>query len=272
MAQYQNICFTSYDEDFDIKFDEDNMYYMIYQFEKCPTTQKVHIQGYIELGKRMRLTGIKKLIGPKAHIEPRRGTAKQASDYCMKSETKLLGPYIFGVMKETHQGKRTDLEAVKQSITEKKRLREIVIEHTSEYIKYHNGIEKTLKIINYIARDPETKPHVTWIYGPSGSGKSRQAWGMSKDIYVKDSVNKWWDGYEQQELVLIDEYKGNWDYAYLLKVLDRYPMLVEYKGGSIQLNSPKFVITSINRPEGIELLRRIDNIINLEPQDLFNDF
>lgn len=58
----------------------------------------------------------------------------------------------------------------------------------------------------------------------------------------------------------------------LLRILDRYPLQVEYKGGSIPFNSPKIIITSCYHPakmyetnENIQqLLRRIDNIIEFK--------
>lgn len=42
-----------------------------------------HVQGYAELPNRLRLTGLRELL-PGCHIESRRGTAQQASDYCKK--------------------------------------------------------------------------------------------------------------------------------------------------------------------------------------------
>lgn len=45
-----------------------------------------HLQAYIELSKRVRLTGARQLF-PNAHIEARRGTAIQARDYCKKDGT-----------------------------------------------------------------------------------------------------------------------------------------------------------------------------------------
>ena len=43
-----------------------------------------HLQGYVEFENARTLGGVKKLIGDRAHLEIRRGSAKQASEYCKK--------------------------------------------------------------------------------------------------------------------------------------------------------------------------------------------
>lgn len=43
-----------------------------------------HIQGYIQFSRRQRMQQVKKFIGQNAHLEVSRGTAREASRYCMK--------------------------------------------------------------------------------------------------------------------------------------------------------------------------------------------
>ena len=49
-----------------------------------------------------------------------------------------------------------------------------------------------------------------WYYGPTHSGKSHIAFeGYTPDkIYVKDLNVMWWDGYKQQDIVIINEFRG----------------------------------------------------------------
>lgn len=83
------------------------------------------------------------------------------------------------------------------------------------------------------------------FWGPTGTGKSRTAWDEAgMDAYPKDPRTKWWDGYTGQEHVVVDEFRGGIDVAHLLRWLDRYPVLVETKGGSIPLRATKFWFTS----------------------------
>ena len=77
--------------------------YIVWSLE-CGKAGTVHWQIYVEFEKKKKLGGIKKLFGEKTiHVEPRRGTAKQAAEYCKKlDETHLDGPWEFGEI--SHQG------------------------------------------------------------------------------------------------------------------------------------------------------------------------
>lgn len=60
----------------------------------------------------------------------------------------------------------------------------------------------------------------------------------------KDKSSLWWEGYVGQECVIIDEFYGWIQYDFLLRLLDRYPLRVEVKGGSVNMSATKFVFTS----------------------------
>lgn len=223
------------------------MSFLVYQKEKCPTTNRVHYQTYCEFKTKQRMTAIKKLFGNDAHIEQRKGTQQQAIDYCKKTESRAEDPKEFGEPKVSEQGKRNDIQDAVDALKKKNSIKEVAMEHSTTFVKYHGGLSK-LSCLLYNHRDKKNPPTVLWIYGPSGCGKSRFAHTMSNDIYPKASEHKWWDGYQQQELIIIDEYKGAWPLEYLLKVIDRYPMYIEVKGGSMPLNSPYIIITSLAKP------------------------
>jgi len=62
--------------------------------------------------------------------------------------------------------------------------------------------------------------------------------------YVKTPTTKWWDGYQQQPLVVIDDFRGEIGITHIKTWLDRYPCLVETKGGKIPLATTHWWITS----------------------------
>lgn len=73
-------CFTSYDLDAmgvlkDSISEKKEIKYLVAQNEVCPTTERVHVQGYVQLTKAMRMAGVKKVLGDAAaHLEKRKGT------------------------------------------------------------------------------------------------------------------------------------------------------------------------------------------------------
>lgn len=86
---------------------------------------------------------------------------------------------------------------------------------------------------------------VSVFWGATGSGKSRRAWAEAgDDAYCKDPRSKFWCGYQGEEHVIIDEFRGGIDVSHLLRWFDRYPVRVELKGSSRPLIASKIWITS----------------------------
>lgn len=116
--------------------------------------------------------------------------------------------------------------------------------------------------------------HVFW--GATGTGKSRAAWeAAGMDAYPKDPRTKFWCGYSGQEHVVIDEFRGGIDISHVLRWLDRYPVLVEIKGGSQVLSARTLWITSnlsprqwypeLDEPSVLALLRRLKVVEYINP-------
>lgn len=86
-----------------------------------------------------------------------------------------------------------------------------------------------------------------WCWGPSETGKSWYARSTSTKYYIKN-VNKWWDGYDNQELVIIEEVEkehGKFFGHFLKLFADIYPFIAEIKGSSFWIR-PKRIIVCTN--------------------------
>nr|ALE29551.1 replication associated protein [Lake Sarah-associated circular molecule 8] len=94
----------------------------------------------------------------------------------------------------------------------------------------------------------ERQCHIFW--GSTGTGKSRRAWAEAgDDAYPKDPRTKFWDGYQGEANVVMDEFRGVIAVGNLLRWLDRYPVRVEVKGSSRVLLCKSMWITSNLPPE-----------------------
>jgi len=223
--------------------------YLIYQHELAPTTGHEHLQGYAELFKPMGPIGFIKALGLEkgdVWVGKRKGTAQQARDYCLKDEAKSRKPGTvpieFGTW-EKSPGKRTDLEAACQT-AKQHGLKRVAEEHPVEFVKYARGLGTYIDILQKKRKfgDP-VEVHVRW--GLTGCGKTHYVHEKYGDqVYCKDPTNKWWDGYCGQKVVLIDDFDGKIEYRSFLTWMDKYPVRVEKKGGSVDLNATIFFITS----------------------------
>lgn len=232
----------------------------------CPKTGKHHWQGFVQLKKTMRMSAVKTEIGDDAiHLEKRRGTPDEARDYCMKDE-RIDGPWEEGVF--CTQGKRTDIDDVVDMIKNKKSWKEIIEECPSTFVKYSRGLEKVKFIYN--ESPPDREIVVTVLWGEPGVGKTRWVYENKPDVYRVQS-SKWWDGYEGQNEILFDDFEGQIPYLNMLNYLDRYRLMLEFKGGQVWANWTKVYITSNEKPENWyirddmskALLRRITSVTKL---------
>lgn len=201
-----------------------------------------HLQGYCELLKRTRFNKIKAII-PTAHIEPRKGTSTQARDYCAKD-----GEFTeYGVLSKP--GKRNDIEEVYFLAKDGASDIEIGEAHPRTYAKYYKAVDRIR--FNYARTDNKfEKIEVLVIIGPSGSGKTKAAYATDPDLYrLSQGDQIWWDGYQAQETVLIDDFYGWIKYGNLLQLLDGYKYQLPIKGGFTWKRWKRVIITSNESPE-----------------------
>lgn len=212
------------------------------------------------------------------------GNEAELIKYCQKDDTHPNNTARWLLGTPTQQGKRNDLaDAI--AIVVAGGIKRLIEERPKEYVKYSNGMEKLAKRVHCKKRDSSVAPIVAVLYGSTGTGKTKRAfdwadaWSTAtgKDYYVKDSDTKWWDGYEGEELVIIDEVLSQIELPSLLKILDRYQLQREAKGSVHQLSANKFVITSNYHPDawfptaGLAsreaLLRRITHLSEVKSLD-----
>lgn len=198
-----------------------------------------HLQGYLYFKSARTLISLKKKL-PRAHLEPRKGSHEQARDYCIKDgDFEEWGTPPLTQKQKGDAGASVYREA--WDLAKQGKIEEI---DETLRLKYYSTLKR-------IARDYMVSPpdldffEGWWYYGPSGTGKSRKARQDNPGAYIKN-VNKWWDGYQGQDVVIIDEWSPSHSMlAYHLKIwVDHYAFNAEVKGGSMMIRPKKIVITS----------------------------
>lgn len=231
----------------------DEAIYSVIGFETCPTTKTPHIQGYVYFKNERYISAIIKKfkVCNNAHIEIARGSPKQNRAYCIKD-----GEYNeFGQLPE--QGKRTDLLAFKDTILNGDSTEQLLETFSLEMAQYDRFYQKCLNLrlkkqANYLYQNMDKEQlEITVIIGPPGCGKTRVIYDNYdiNDIYKLEigdgsTGSVFWNGYEGESIILIDDFHSNLKLDYMLRLLDIYPMRLNTKGGYTYRTAKKIFITS----------------------------
>lgn len=255
---------NNYTEDDVVEVNKIKCEYLVYGREVAPTTGTPHLQGYVYFQNAKSFSAVRKMFPNRIHIEKQIASIEDASNYC-KKEGKFTE-----IGTKPQQGKRNDLQNIKSLVEQGKSMTDIL--ETATNLQSVRVAEVLLK---YKEQKRNWKPEVIWIYGRSGAGKTKHAYEIMPNAYRKsNSTGRWWDGYDAHKDVIIDDVKDDSReyYSVLLELLDRYETRIETKGGTRQFLARRIVITSIQDPrtlysryeEATEIIRRIDNLVELE--------
>ncbi len=229
---------------------------------------------------RFTYASVQKLYGKKFHIEPTRGSKKEAEDYIYKrgkwteKGEQVLAMALHGDIKG-NQGNRSDLQGVEDMINDGMTPNEIL--DTSVKLRRY---EKIIKDAYYRKRYKETPfvrdLEVIWHIGLSESGKSYSAnelveqYGEENIYFVSDYQNGWIDKYNGESILFLDELKEQLSYSMLKVLTDKYKAQVHGRYTNVYALWSTLHITSIYPPEELyELLvpfseRRRDTFYQLQ--------
>lgn len=223
--------------------------YYIFQTE-AGRNETEHLQGYIYLTRRSRLSKVKRLL-PRAHWEAAQGTPEENQKYCSKKDTQVCSPREWGDFpgQGAGQGRRTDIIEVYEAIKDGKSHKEIFEDHTTTAFKYRRGINAAKILVKPPRNQSEFQPDVRLYIGPTGCGKTRAVYEEFGEAYEQPlGKDLWFDGYDGEKCALIDDFAGNIHLTTLLKLLDRYVRKVPIKGGHVWWNPTILIITTNNHP------------------------
>lgn len=223
-----------------------NVDYLVVGRETAPTTGTPHLQGYVVFRSAQRPSAVHRLL-PSAHWQIANGTSTQNREYCIKG-----GDYV-------EEGENPDTRAASgraagASATSDKYKRAWDqakvgdIEAIDASIRFRHYFTCRAISKDFMVKPPDlTYMPGVWIYGPPGTGKSFTARNLYPDAYMK-MQNKWWDGYQGEEHVLLDDFDMK-ELGHHLKIwADKYSFLAESKGSARHIRPARFIITSNYAP------------------------
>ncbi len=234
--------------------------YAIWQLERCPETGRLHYQGFLALNAKTTMGGIRlRFPQLRGHLEPSLAKNQdRAIEYCRKRDTRVAGPWSWGVPPVTGKGNRSDLMIVSEKIINRESMQTIALQHGPTYIRYNKGMEKLAQRAQVQEKTWNTA--IIVFYGTPGSGKTFSARSLANKhsanilppyiwMFQRTGACTWWDGYVGQEDVLIDEFANNFPFHEALVLLDNYATTVQCKGGTTNFMPKRIWITSMEPPE-----------------------
>jgi len=235
--------------------------YCLWQYEIGENGTR-HIQGHLVLESRRRLGGVRKL-SERAHWEIRRGSFEEANAYCSKDDTREIGPFqeesfrisggphSFGLAPAEGRGARNDLLSLKRVVDQGGSLLECFEEDFSSMVRHNRGIMLYKRLKTGLCRSWQTT--CTVYFGASGVGKSMRALADAGEssywLPRPEGDRPWWDGYDGQETIVIDEFYGWMKRDFLYRLIDRYPLMLEVKGGAVPMQAKHVIFTSNKHPK-----------------------
>lgn len=200
-----------------------------------------HLQGYVCFKNDKSFNQMKDYL-PTAHWESSKGSPKQASEYCKKE-----GDFYESGELPIVKGSNGKLAAeTRWELAKSGRFEEL----SPESIKVYEYIYQKYRAPPTILDGPLEHE---WWYGKPGTGKTRKVYEDYPNAFYKDPKERWWDGYVDQEVVVIDDFDkyqvsqgGD-----MKRWLDRYPFQAPIKGGYLQIRPRKIIVTSNYHPDEI---------------------
>lgn len=212
--------------------------YVVCGREKAPSTGTPHLQGFVYFSNQRRFQGVQSLLPAGAHIEPKcaASTFRQCREYCTKDGDFFeSGSLPMDSDRKGDAGKLSSAERWQRAI--RGDFFELAPEHYPRYRAIH---------MQFRSVEDRAELNNDWICGHSGCGKSRYVRDNYDQFYSK-GMNKWWDGYDGEDVVLLDDFAPEHAkyLSYYLKIwADHYAFNAEIKGGMLKIRPKRIVVTS----------------------------
>lgn len=279
---------------------EKDAVYGVFGFEKAPTTGTPHLQGYIRFKSPRHPTALHKLKGfSRATFLYCEKSEIANVRYCKKVDTK--DPDMPNPWEEFHPENldapdaapnKVKLREVCVSVREggMSAIEQLIRDQPEFYVRHHRGL-LALAHACLPRRQMADPPTCVYAYGDPGSGKStfihklaeEEAAASGRSIWYWGAEFPWGDGYDGSEIVVIDDFRDK-DFKgvpipinFITRVIDKFELKIQTKGGHCQMNGKSFYLSSVMHPGDLfgastvdpvaQFLRRITSLYHCVKKD-----
>jgi len=235
-------------DDKELLLKSNKLSYVKFQYEQGKTGTK-HYQGVFYLKEAKTCRALLKIFPGCGYLAPVKDTAG-AINYCGKAESRIDGPWTAGSLPA--QGRRSDLLECKSIVDNGGGMDELYEHQFANTVRYGRGLREYVNLVN---RDTVRKwQTVCYVYvGDAGMGKTQAAaaesaaWGGRTFWLTLEGGTfgkVWWDGYDGEENVIIDEFNCQLKLADFKRLIDSSPLKVPIKGGMVNMLAKRIWICS----------------------------
>ena len=209
--------------------------FVVFQLEEGAKTGYDHYQCFVQYESPTRLSSIRK--GFTSHgftaqyIAPRQFSVSSCLAYCSKESTRIEGPWNKGEAQLPATASKTLLLEAENQLAEGSTTVDSLLLNPEtrgaarRHLNYLRAIEEASLRDRWSKTDRSVTTH--FLYGPPRTGKT---WGLTHERYSYGdfySVTDWthpWDSYNQQRVLILDEFEGQPDFHLLCQILEGYPL------------------------------------------------
>lgn len=229
-----------------------------------------HTHVFIAAANAIRFSTVKKNFDG-GHFEMANGTSEQNRDYVFKlgkwantekGTTNIADSHVeWGEMPVERQGKRNDLDDLYDMIQSGLDT-QTILDISPHFVLNVDKIERARSLyLHNRFKDTRRDVVVTYIYGPTGTGKTRSVmddYGYSNVYRVTDYLHPF-DSYDCEDVIIFEEFRSNLSLGSMLNYLDCYPVKLPARYSNKQACYTKvFIISNWELDRQYEDLRKND--------------
>lgn len=248
--------------------------YFVCQQENGEKNGRLHWQFYMEVNEYVTPSHVRKWFKDDSHLwvqtRAKTATNEDAINYVKKqadtAETRIEWgqPYEFSRRRQrlpgtdSHHASDNDYDKAIQAISSGRSFSEVMVAYPRVCMRYEAGMRKLRANFLMLKESNLEAPTVSVHFGPTRTGKTHAVWKeigekWKGNVYWLKSTKDgrlWFDGYDGEECLVIDDFEGNMRVDDFLHLTDRYvqEMKWEYKGGMTRVFFKHIFITSNSKP------------------------